>query len=341
MDQKLYHSRPALGQDEIDALGKVINSYYLAKGPLTQKFEEALAEKYQRKHVVFVSNGMAALHLSLLALGIGKEDQVNLPSYVCTALLNAIHLCEAKPVLTDTPHRGFLMNPDLSSSNAKAIIYPQLFGAQTKLIPNQTSFLIEDCAMSMGSQALSQGIVSIASFYATKMMTTGQGGAVFTDDEQLADEIRDLISYDNREDYKLRFNYAPTDLGAALGLTQLQRLDDLLEQRKELANNFDELLRQHCPQLLALPEGLATDYPYLFRYWIKSKYKPTLQNHLAELNIEAKSPVYKPLHRYLEFKDNDFPHSSQAQQEILSLPFYPGLKKKDLQRVVKALAEFS
>jgi dTDP-4-amino-4,6-dideoxygalactose transaminase len=194
--------------------------------------------------------------------------------------------------------------------------------------------------MSMGPNALQQGTLSIASFYATKMMTTGQGGAIFTDHEQLADELRDLISYDNREDYKLRFNYAPTDLAAALGLAQLKRLDEFLAQRKELANTYDQLIQQHCPDLLAQPNGLSSDYPYLFRYWIKSKHKQALQEHLEKKNIESKSPVYKPLHQYLGFEDSDFPHCTQSQREVLSLPFYPGLQTKDLQRVVEALKSF-
>lgn len=340
MNQPLHHSRPTLGQQELDALSQVIQSHYLAKGKLTQKFEETLEERYSRKHVIFVSNGMAALHLSLHALGVDKNSQVALPSYVCTALLNAIHLCGAQPVITDTEHRGFLMNPDLSDIKHQTIIYPQLFGAQTKLSSPKNALLIEDCAMSMGPEALSQGVISIASFYATKMITTGQGGAIFTDNEQLADLLRDLIDYDNREDYKPRFNYAPTDLSAALGLSQLERLDGLLEQRKNLAMLYDEQIQKNCPELLAQPGGLSQDYPYLFRYWVKSKQKTKLQEYLASLSIESKSPVYKPLHQYLGLKDEAYPNASEAQRKILSLPFYPGLNKQDIQRVVEALAKF-
>ena len=338
----LHHSRPSLDQSDHEALKEVFETGYLAKGPKTQQFEESLATRFKRKHAVTVSNGMAALHLTLHALGIKQEDEVSLPSYVCTALLNAIHLTQAKPKVWDTPLNDFLLDPNIASNvTSKALIYPQMFGAQTQINnpSNHTPYIIEDCAMSLGKGALSQGIASITSFYATKMMTTAQGGAILTDDEALANELRDLIAYDNRESYKLRFNYAPNDLGAALGLSQLSKLDSWLEKRNELALTYDKLIQSKCPELLTLPDGLSKHYPHLFRYWVRSNHKDSLIAFLAQYNIEAKAPVYKPIHQYLNLSEEDF-HRNKAFDQFVSLPFYPGLAPKDIEYLVDKLTLF-
>jgi len=339
---KLHHSRPTLDQLEIQAVCEVIHSHHLAKGPLSAKFEAELCSHFGRKHAIFVSSGMAALHLSLHALGIKTHHQVILPSYVCSALLNAIQLCGASHELVDTPHQDFLIDPNLDAlkNSAQAIIYPQLFGAQTSLQYSGKAHLIEDCAMSLGPCALKQGIVSITSFYATKMMTTGQGGALLTDDDGLAEQLRDLINYDNREDYKLRFNYAPTDISAALGLVQLKKLPNLLEQRHQLAQLYDQTFKQLCPEVLALKEGLGATYSNLFRYWIRVPDPPACISFLNRHQIEAKQPVFKPLHRYFNLSDQLFPHSSKAQDSFLSLPFYPQLGLSDVNRVAQTVLQF-
>jgi len=334
---KLHHSQPSLDNSDLTLLSEVLSSKYIAKGIKTKEFEEALSERFQRTHAIFVSSGMAALHLSLVALGIKNGDQVTLPSYVCTALLNATHLCQAKPDIVDTTHQDFLLDPKLKflSSQSKAIIYPQLFGAQTDIEEVPQCPIIEDCAMSLGPNALKQGSLAITSFYATKMITTGQGGAILTDDDSLAEEVRDLINYDNRENYRLRFNYAPTDIAAALGLSQLKKLDQLLEKRRQITLYYDKKLQE-----LLSPNGLGQDYPGLFRYWIRSEEKNALIEYLSQHNIEAKAPVFKPLHQYLSLKDIDFPHSTKAFNTFVSIPFYPDLKEQDIDRVVEKIASF-
>ena len=332
----ISHSSPSLGKEEFQACQRVLQSGYLASGPETRKFEKELAQRYGRGHAVAVSSGFAALHLSLVALGVKRGDSVVLPSYCCTALLNAVKIIGAEAEIVDTPYLGIGLDGSKSHSSG-VVVAPQMFGVVQDLSGINPSLLIEDGAMSLGPGALKQGRVSIASFYATKMMTTGQGGAVLTDDEDLAEEVRDLISYDNRPEYRLRFNYAPTDLGSAIGRAQLKRLDDFLASRQELAEKYDDDFKAKAPQLLVRAEGLADLGPGLFRYWVKVDDPVGLSLKLAQAGVEAKSPVFRPLHRYLNCSDEEYPCASSSQNHILSLPYHPKMSDEDRQKVVDAV----
>lgn len=332
----IHHSRPTLGDEEISACQDVLKSGYLANGPETRKFEEELAERYGRSHAVVVSSGFAALHLGLLLLGVKSGEKVVLPSYCCTALLNAVRLVGAVEEIVDTPFLGIGIDGE-RSVDAAAVVAPQMFGAVQNLHGLDSSRLLEDGAMSLGPGALKQGRVAITSFYATKMMTTGQGGAILTDEDDLAEEARDLIAYDNREDYRLRFNYAPTDLGSALGRTQLRRLDVFLHRRQELAERYDEILKKKAPHIMSREGGLAEIGPGLFRYWIRVDRPADLSSGLRAEGIESKSPVFRPLHRYLNYPDAQYPHASSSQDRILSLPYYPDMNDLEQNQVLEAL----
>ena len=181
------HSKPSLGLKEVAALMRVMQSGQIAQGTAVDVFEKELAQITGVKGAVAVSSGTAALHLGLLALGIGKGDEVLLPSYVCTALLNAIHYTHATPRLVDIHPDSFNIDASMVkkslSKRSKAIIVPHLFGLPADLddllamgVP-----VIEDCAHALGMSYHGKtvggfGVFSFASFYATKLITTGEGG---------------------------------------------------------------------------------------------------------------------------------------------------------------------
>jgi perosamine synthetase len=285
---------------------------------------------------------MSALHLALHALGANSSSTVQLPSYVCTALLNAIGLCQSTPKLIDNQaDLPILDTSNIELSPSEFLIAPQMFGIVQDLTHLPQHQIIEDGAMALGPKALRQGMVSITSFYATKMMTTGQGGALLTDNDALAAEFRDLISYDNREHYKLRFNYAPTDLGSAIGRAQLSQLDHFLERRHELCELYDEELKKRAPHILGHAEGLSSLGPGLFRYWVQVNNKEECSRHLLTKGIESKSPVYKPLHHYLKQSDHHFTHCQRHQNQILSLPYHLELKNSEVSQVIDALCEIA
>jgi dTDP-4-amino-4,6-dideoxygalactose transaminase len=341
---KIFHSLPSLGDAEVKACAKVLKSNYIASGPENKKLAKSLCERYQRKYAILVSSGASALFLTLKILK-KKNKYVILPSYVCSALLNAVNQAGLKPIIADTPVDGIFMN---NSTNALAkkvnlknsiILYPQMFGVIKKLNFPKNIPLIEDCAMSLGSNALSQGDVSIMSMYATKMMTSGQGGAILTDKIEIYEELSDILSYDNRDIYKQRYNYALSDLNAAIANVQLQKLDGFIKKRLSLCEYYDDLITKNIPEALAFKGGFLKKYTKdaPFRYWIKIKNVTETIQHLSYESIEVKKPVYKPLHEYLNLDSTLYPYATKSHNKILSLPLYPDLKRTQVKKVVEQL----
>ncbi|MBF0197341.1 MAG: DegT/DnrJ/EryC1/StrS aminotransferase family protein [Planctomycetes bacterium] len=340
--EPIAHSRPFLGKEEKEACAKVIDRGYLAAGPENQAFAEELCERYSRKYALLTSSGATALHLAILSLNPNSDTKAHIPSYVCSALLNAVNQSKAQATIHDTPHKGFLLEPNLQKIAPKKgdiIIYPQLLGCRQKIQSVEGTHLIEDCAMSLGKDSLQQGELSIASFYATKLMTTGQGGAILTDRQDLYETIRDMMAYDNQEHYRVRYNYDLPDVSAAIGRVQLKKLDEFESQRIESISHYDELFSKKMPDLLAFKGGLVKAFPgqALFRYWVNVANIEQCMEHCAGEKIEVKRPVYKPLHRYFESNDALYPFASEAHGRMLSLPLYPGLSKEQRERVADAV----
>lgn len=336
MKIKINHSKPSFDREEEEACSRVLQRGHLAKGPECEAFTEELAAHFNRRHVILTSCGASALHLSLLALGVKPGELVQIPSYVCTALLNSVHMSGAEASISDCPQDGFMMSPTNAESNY--VIYPQMFGVVQKLnFPDKVQ-VIEDCAMALGTTANKQGVISTTSFYATKMMATGQGGAIFTDREDTKDFITDIMKYDNNDDYKTRYNYDMPDLAAAIGRVQLIKLKTFLKRRAELACLYDDKLTSLG--VIKKENRLSNKFPdsSLFRYWVNVANLNECIEKLAEKGVESKSPVYKPIHQYLNLPDNQYPHACLAQQRSLSLPFYPDLKEKELEIVCETLA---
>ena len=243
------HSKPIFGPEEIKAVSNVISSGYVAEGDMVRKFERSFADYFDIRHAVAANSGTSALHLVLLALEIGPGDEVIIPSYVCCALLNAVNYTGATPVLADIhPDTCNLDAADVKkriNARTRAIIVPHLFGMAADLDP-LLEFdvpLIEDCAQAVGAEYKQRavgtfGVAAIYSFYATKVITTGEGGMVVSGSKDIVDRIRDLKSYDQKEDYRTRFNYKMTDIQAALGLSQLDRLDTIIRRRRAIAEKY-------------------------------------------------------------------------------------------------------
>jgi dTDP-4-amino-4,6-dideoxygalactose transaminase len=280
---------------------------------------------------VAVSSGTAAIHLSLLALAIGKGDEVIIPSYVCTALLNAVRYVCATPVLADINPATF--NMDVADARkkitprTKAVILPHMFGLPADIdeflslkIP-----IIEDCAMSLGGgykDALtgSFGTLSVFSFYATKMIATGEGGMVLSRRSDLIDRIRDLRDYDEKPDDIIRYNYKMTDLQAALGVSQLKKLPAFIHRRRQIAGLYNI-----CAKALgvASPSDLEErDYIY-YRYVILVDQPDEFIAGMKKCGIDCRKPVFRPLHRYLGL--TGFPSTDKVWERAVSIPLYPSL----------------
>lgn len=345
---RIPHSRPTLGRGETSAILRVLRSGRLVGGAEVAAFERAAARALGGGTAVAVNCGSAAIHCALLALGVGTRDSVILPSYVCAAVLNAVNYTGARPVLCDINPATF--NATAGSvrkawrGRVRAVIVPHLFGAAApvKEIAELGAPVIEDCAMSIGGRSHGRllgsfGAVAIGSFYATKMLATGQGGVAVTRNRSLARRMRDLIEYDNREDYRVRYNYPITALSAALGRVQISRLGSFVKARRRVAEAYDRALAGF--PIVRPVEATGTRHAW-YRYVVQLQVPARpVGRRMTARGVEAKPPVFRPLHRYLGLPARDFPGAESADRFALSLPCYPTLPTTGVRRVARALAE--
>ena len=245
------HSKPTLGKEEAAAAAEVVRSGYLAEGQRTVALETTLAETIGVKHAAAVNSGSSALHLALLALDVAEGDEVVVPSYVCTAVLNAVNYVGATPVLADVDDSLNLCPHDAKrrlSRKTKAVIVPHLLGNPAAIdeLAELGPPIIEDCAQAIGAtvpggppaQAGARGVLSVFSFYATKVLAAGECGAVASNSARLIGKVVDLKDYDERRSYRVRYNYKCNDLAAALALCQLRKLPRFLTRRRAIARQY-------------------------------------------------------------------------------------------------------
>jgi perosamine synthetase len=343
MIQHIPHSRPTIDCEETAAVVAVLESGQLAQGEQVCKFEESLAALIGVQGAVAVSSGTAALHLALLALEIGAGDEVLIPSFVCTALLNAIRYVRATPVLADINRETFNMDVrDLKrrqTHRTKAVIVPHMFGLPAD-IPEIVALgipVIEDCAQSLGSRyegmpAGSFGVLSVFSFYATKVICTGEGGMVAANDRRLLDKIRDLREYDEKDDGRTRFNYKLTDVQAAMGLAQMRKLPALIARRRAIADQYHARLQSSD---LSLPTGPCDRDHIYYRYVVQTERLPELLDAGRRTGIDFRRPVFKPLHQYLGM--TGYSETEAAFLRAVSLPLYPSLSDAELRIILRCV----
>lgn len=336
------HSRPSLGIEEEQAALRIIRSGMLAQGSEVAKLEQALAEHLQVKHVIAVHSGSAALHLALLALNLPPKTNVLLPSYVCTALLNAIRLIGATPILGDIDPHTFQLTPPAQHPNIGAILAPHMFGHTVDIASLQPigAPIIEDCALALGASYKglpvgSLGQLSVFSFYATKVICGGEGGAIATQNDTLATLVRDLRDYDGRTDNTLRYNYKLTDLQAAIIHAQLNKLNTFITRRRELGQRYTHILSETKAQL---PIFKAGEFP--FRYVIQHP-KPAseLITTFESRGVSVRKPVFYPLHHLLGKPDSTYPHTTHVYQHAVSLPLYPDLSETETDHILQVARE--
>jgi dTDP-4-amino-4,6-dideoxygalactose transaminase len=337
------HSRPTLGDDEARAVAGVVASGNLAEGAVTAEFEQAVVGYLDLPHGVAVSSGTAALHLVLAALGVGAGDEVIIPSYVCSALLHAVAAVGAVPVPADIDPVTLNMDPEdvarRLSARTKALVLPHMFGMPAGFEEFQRLGVpvIEDCAQAIGGRRRSRplggfGVAAVLSFYATKVMTTGEGGMVVTRSAELAERVRDLKAYDKREDYRPRLNYKMTEIQAAMGIVQLGRLDGFIRRRREIARRYFEAFR---PLPVRLPPQ-DPDHIY-FRFVIAPEVDPAaFMRKARESGVACERPVHPPLHRLLGLAG--YPAAERAYRRCVSIPIYPSLADPDVERVITVLS---
>jgi dTDP-4-amino-4,6-dideoxygalactose transaminase len=344
MPQKptIPHSRPTLGVEESEAVSEVIKSGHIAEGDIVRRFEGALADRVGIEYAAATNSGTSALHLALLAMEVGPGDEVIIPSYVCSALLNAVTYTGAAAVPAEIEPDTF--NLDAADVHRRinrrtaAIIVPHLFGLAADMDPllDLGVPVVEDCAQAIGATyhrrpVGSFGPAAVYSFYATKMITTAEGGMVTARTGEIDKRIRDLKTYDQREDYGVRYNYKMTDIQAAMGIVQLGRLDSIIRRRKRIASTYNRAFRE-----LNLKLPVEADGHIFFRYVIglEMDASPWIQA-LAQMGVGCARPVYRPLHHHLNLAG--YPITDEVWSRSLSIPIYPTLTDVEVSRVIDAV----
>jgi len=344
---------PDVGEDELAAVAEVLASGSLTMGPKVNELEELVAAACGVGHAVAVSNGTAALHLAVLALGIGAGDEVIVPAYTFPATANVVRLAGGTPVLVDVDPRTF--NLDLSSvyeavtPRTKAVLAVHLFGrpldweALQSALPPEV-LLLEDAAGALGARWQGMpcgglGVMGCLSFHPRKIVTTGEGGAVTTNDADLAAAIRRLRHHGLGADADLvrpSTNYRLADILCAVGIPQLRRLDELLAERTRIAEAYTERLRG----VVELPDAGEGDTHGWQAYVVRLDRRDEALRTLRAEGIEVQIGTYA-LHRFSAYADQGpFPGADAAFARALALPLHSRLTESDLDRVAAEVARF-
>jgi len=360
-------AKPIIGDEEIEAVIRVLKSGILAHGSEVEGFEKEFSEYIGVKHAIAVVNGTVALDLALKAIGIRPGDEVITTPFTFIATANAVLYQGAKPVFADIDLKTYNIDPEQVkekiSSRTKAIIAVHLFGhpadmkALSEIAEDHKLLLVEDCAQAHGARFMGRrvggfGHVAIFSFYATKNMTTGEGGMVVTNDDEVANRVRLLRDHGQSGKYyhvELGYNYRMTNILAAIGRVQLKRLDKLNEARRRNA----EVLTSAVSRLKGLippftdPRVEHVYHQYVIR--VTGDYQLTRDQLAGELGKRGIStavhyplPIHhQPLYRRLGYRQDECPNSIEASKTVLSLPVHPSLTREDLDYMIKALEEIS
>jgi len=365
---------PYITEDEINAVIKVLKSGWLSMGYKTLEFENKFAEYIGSKHAVATNSCTSALFLSLKVLGIKKGDEVITTPFTFAATANVIVHCGAKPVFIDIEEETYNINADKIeekiTDKTKAIIVVHYGGQPAdmkkimKIAREYDLKVIEDAAHAVGSEyekgkkVGSLGNLTCFSFYATKPMTTGEGGIIALNSDDLNEELRILrlhgISRDAWKRYlekdnwyyeviEAGYKFNPTDISSAIGLEQLKKLDWMNERRKEIAEYYNEhlqgldIIRPHIDSNVKSSYHL---YPIRLINYDRNKFiKKMAQNgigtsvHFIPLHL---MPFYRKRYGY---KRGDFPVAEKVFENIVSLPIYPQLTEKQLEFIVKSIKE--
>ena len=337
------HSRPTIDESDVLAVSDTLRSGNIAQREMVKKFEQELSDYIGVKGGVATSSGSTALHLALLALNITKNDTVALPSYVCTAVLNAINYIGATSLLIDIHPDTFNLDvKDLKrklTPQVKAIIIPHTFGLVADIEETMAIGIpvIEDCAQSIGTTYKNKmvgsfGDISIFSFYATKVITTSEGGMVVSNSEKLLERVRDLKEYDNKENYITRYNYKMTDIQASLGISQLKRLNQFIEIRRSIAQKYNAELKNLC----SLPVNYRSDSRHIYYRYVIKLHRGGTESFLKlskGKGINCERPVFKPLHRYLNV--SGFTNTDNVWEKAVSIPIYPTLTEENITTIIE------
>ncbi|WCL51220.1 UDP-4-amino-4,6-dideoxy-N-acetyl-beta-L-altrosamine transaminase [Leptospira sp. GIMC2001] len=377
------YGRQDISDEDIQAVVEVLKSDFLTQGPVVPKFESLVAEICGAKYATAVNSATSALHIACLALGIGKDDLVWTSPNSFVASANCAVYCGAKIDFVDIDPRTYNLSAEKLEEkliNAKKIgklpklVIPVHFSGQPcdmeKIFSLSQEYgfkIIEDASHAIGAKYKNEPVgnckysdITVFSFHPVKIITTGEGGMTLTNDKELQIKLYRLRSHgivrDSREmthppdgpwyyqQIELGYNYRLTDIQAALGLSQLNRLDQFIKRRHEIANIYRNLL---IDKSIVLPYQNPENYSSFHLFVIRIKTKEFKISHKQAFEQLRNSgilvnlhyiPIYRqPFYSKFGFKLSDFPETEAYYSEAISLPMYPGLTETEVKEVVHRL----
>lgn len=350
------YGRQSVDEDDIAAVVGVLRGDWLTQGPVVERFEEALADRVGARHAVAFANGTAALHAAAAVLGLGPGHRVATSTLTFAASANCARYVGADPVLVDIDPATLNLDVAAVPGDAGAVVAVHFAGLPAQIAPLRAGpLVIEDAAHALGAATPDGPVGSCAasllctfSFHPVKAITTGEGGAVTTQSEELADGLRRFRSHGTRrrpdvgpwayEVDEVGYNYRLTDIQAALGLSQLAKLDRFIARRNEIAQRYRSLLADFDVVLPPeSPPGHVHAY-HLFVVQVAHRHRVFTSMREAGIGVQVH---YVPLHRHPAFAadPSHFPAAEKVYAGLLSLPIYPGLTDEQQDHVVGVLAK--
>ncbi len=357
-------AKPWINEHELELVSEcIITGWVSSAGRFVTEFERLVAEYAGCNYGIACSSGTTALHLALIACGIGRGDEVIVPSLSFIATANAVAYTGASPVFVDSDMQTW--NIDVNkieesiTSKTKAIVPVHLFGhpanmdAITEIAKKHNLLVVEDAAEAQGAtvnekQVGSIGNCGIFSFFGNKIITTGEGGMVVTNDEDIAERCRLYRDHGMSKDKRywhevLGFNYRMTNLQAALGVAQMHKIRTIIERKKEIADLYDKLLVNSNKLILPKAMSWAEHVYWLYTIIInpsKANISVTELTHaLQEKNIETR-PVFPPMHTQPIYNHKkSLPNAEYISKHGLSLPSSPELKDEQVEEICSVLLD--
>jgi perosamine synthetase len=366
---QIYLSRPDITEKEIEAVCAVLRSPNLSLGPKLPEFENAFSQYIGTKRAVAVSSGTSGLFLCMLALGIGQGDEVITTPFTFIASATTIMMAGAKPVFVDIDPKTLNIDPTKIKSaitkKTKAIMPVEVFGSPAdfdkicQIAKKHNLTVLEDSCEALGSElngkkAGTFGKISVFAFYPNKQITTGEGGMIMTDDDNLADMCVSLRNQGRGKGSgwlaheRLGYNFRLSDINCALGIVQLSRIEEIKAKRKQVAKWYQEILAADDRLMVPTePNGCEISW-FVFVVRLCEDFTPKgrdrILQEMKDRGIQV-SNYFPPVHlqpfmaKQFGYKKGDFPITESVCERTIALPFYNNLTKDEIAIVCKTLKE--
>lgn len=348
---------PLLNGNEAKYVADAVQSGWISSlGTYVDRFEQSIKNVTGAKHAIAVCNGSVALHLALHCLDIGVGDEVIVPSFTYIASVNAITLAGAKPVFVDVSRDDWLIDPAsverAITANTKAIVPVDLYGAVSdptviELARERGLAVVQDCAEVFGTTIGGRHVgldadVATFSFFGNKTVTTGEGGAVITNNDDLAARMRKVKGQGQSATRRywhdeIGFNYRMTNIAAAIGVAQVERLDEILMRKREIARLYRRALSNSGVRFQQIPDIVKSSE------WLVSALLPegvdrdAVMQHMAASGVDTRPVFYCAHHMPMYETGQSLPVAEDISRRGVSLPSYPGLTDADVLKVAEAL----